>query len=71
MWADTALASEYEIREYLRRYGHSRLLFGSDFPFGSPAAELRKVRSLGLDPEVEAAVLSNNFLRLQAGVVRL
>lgn len=71
VWADTALASEYEIREYLRRYGHSRLLFGSDFPFGSPSAELRKVRSLGLDPEVEAAVLSNNFLRLQAGVVRL
>ena len=71
VWADTALASEYEIREYLRRYGHSRLLFGSDFPFGSPAAELRKVRSLGLDPEVDAAVLSDNFLRLQAGVVRL
>jgi len=50
VWADTALASEYEIREYLRRYGHSRLLFGSDFPFGSPSSELRKVRRLGLDP---------------------
>ena len=71
VWADTALASEYEISEYLRRYGHNRLLFGSDFPFGNPSAELRKVRSLGLDPEVEAAVLSNNFFRLQAGVVRL
>jgi len=73
VWADTALASEYEIREYLRRYGHSpaEAGFGSDFPFGSPATELRKVRSLGLDPEVEAAVLSSNFLRLQAGVVRL
>lgn len=71
VWADTALASEYEIREYLRCYGHVRLLFGSDFPFGSPSAELRKVRSLKLDPEVEAAVLSGNFLRLQAGVMRL
>jgi hypothetical protein len=65
VWADTALASQDEIREYLRRYGHRRLLFGSDFPFGSPSAELRKVRSLGLDPEVEAAVLGGNFLRLQ------
>jgi predicted TIM-barrel fold metal-dependent hydrolase len=40
-------------------------MFGSDFPFGSPSAELRKVRSLGLDPKVEAAVLGGNFIRLQ------
>ncbi len=65
VWADTALASQDDIREYLRRYGHRRLLFGSDFPFGSPSAELHKVRSLGLDPEVEAAVLGGNFIRLQ------
>jgi hypothetical protein len=65
VWADTALASRDEIREYLRRYGHRRLLFGSDFPFGSPSAELHKVRSLGVVPEVEAAILSDNFIRLQ------
>ncbi len=65
VWADTALASQDDIREYLRRYGHRRLLFGSDFPFGSPSAELHKVRSLGLDPAVEAAVLGGNFIRLQ------
>jgi predicted TIM-barrel fold metal-dependent hydrolase len=65
IWADTALASGDEIRAYLRCYGHRRLLFGSDFPFGSPSAELRKVRSLGLDRDVEAAVLGGNFSRLQ------
>jgi len=65
VWADTALASRDEMREYLERYGHSRLLFGSDFPFGSPANELRKVYNLELDPEVEAAVLGGNFMRLQ------
>lgn len=65
VWADTALAPRYEILEYLRHYGHSRLLFGSDFPFGSPSAELRKVRSLELDPDVEAAILGGNFIRLQ------
>ncbi|MGD2096901.1 MAG: amidohydrolase family protein [Desulfobacterales bacterium] len=65
VWADTALASRDEIREYLRRYGHRRLLFGSDFPFGSPSAELEKVRGLALDREVEAAVLGGNFIRLQ------
>ena len=71
VWADTALASAHEIDAYLRRYGHSRLLFGSDFPFGSPSEELRKVRSLGLESGVEAAVLGKNFLRLQARVIRL
>ncbi|MGD9183447.1 MAG: amidohydrolase family protein, partial [Desulfobacterales bacterium] len=65
VWADTALASHGEIIEYLQHYGHHRLLFGSDFPFGSPSVELRKVRSLGLAPEVEAAVLRGNFMRLQ------
>ena len=70
VWADTALASSGEIREYIRRYGHDRLLFGSDFPFGSPAAELRKVRSLGLSPEVEQAVAGGNFHRLQAQVAQ-
>jgi len=68
VWADTALASPPEIREYLRRYGHHRLMYGSDFPFGDPYSELRKVRSLGLDPQVEAAVVGGNFLRLQAGI---
>lgn len=65
VWADTALASSDEIRTYVQRYGHRRLMFGSDFPFGSPSAELYKVRSLRLDPEVEAAVLGGNFTRLQ------
>ena len=65
VWADTALASREEIRQYLRRYGHHRLLFGSDFPFGSPSDELRKVRSLELDPSVATAVMGGNFIRLQ------
>jgi len=69
VWADTALAFEQDIQEYIQRYGHNRLLFGSDFPFGAPSAELQKVRCLGLDTDVEAAVLGGNFLRLQAGVI--
>jgi hypothetical protein len=71
VWADTALASEVEVSEYLRRYGYSRLLFGSDFPFGDSIEELRKVRNLRLGPAVEAAILGGNFLRLQARIVRL
>lgn len=70
VWADTALAGTGEIREYIRRYGHDRLLFGSDFPFGSPGSELAKIRRLGLPAGVEAAVAGGNFLRLQSQIVR-
>ena len=63
--ADTAMASPGEIVEYIQRYGHQRLMFGSDYPFGDPAGELRKVRDLDLEPGVEAAVVGGNFLRLQ------
>jgi len=70
VWADTALASGAEIRDYIQCYGHRRLLFGSDFPFGSPSSELSKVRRLGLAPEVEAAVLGGNFRRLKGRVKR-
>ena len=70
VWADTALAGRDEIREYIRSYGHQRLMFGSDFPFGDPYAELEKVRHLNLDPAVETAVLGGNFKGLQAGIHR-
>ena len=70
VWADTALAGSDEIREYIRTYGHERLMFGTDFPFGDPVAELAKVRRLGLDPVVETAVLGGNFMRLQSRIRR-
>jgi hypothetical protein len=66
VWADTALAGPGDIDEYIRSFGHRRLMFGSDFPFGDPSAELRKIRRLDLDPAVEADVLGGNFTRLQA-----
>lgn len=46
VWADPALAGREEIQGYLRSYGHQRLMFGSDFPFGDPYAELEKIRRL-------------------------
>ena len=70
VWADTALAPRADILAYIERYGHHRLLFGSDFPFGGPAEELDKVRSLWLPTDVETAVLGGNFFLLQSGVIR-
>jgi predicted TIM-barrel fold metal-dependent hydrolase len=64
IYADTALASGWEISRFLETYGSGRLLFGSDFPFGSPYHELQKITRLSLDREDLENVVSRNFLRL-------
>ena len=40
-------------------------MFGSEFPFGTPPSELRKVCSLGLESAGEAAVADGNFLHAE------
>ncbi len=64
VYVDTALASSNEMSQFLERYGSSRLLFGSDFPFGSPYHELWKVRNLGMGAGDFENVVIRNVLRL-------
>ncbi|MGV8078513.1 MAG: amidohydrolase family protein [Syntrophales bacterium] len=64
VFADTALASRHEITAFLDRYGPDRLLFGSDFPFGTPCHELNKIEHLGLPAENFEKIVSTNILRL-------
>jgi uncharacterized protein len=64
VYADTALASRWEIEDYLSRYGPERLCFGSDYPFGHPSHELAKVLSLDLPENRLQAVLRDNFRRV-------
>ena len=63
--ADTAGVRRFDLLEQaVQRAGAAKLLFGSDGPWLHPAAELAKVRLLGLSPHDEALVLGGNFLRL-------
>lgn len=64
IYADTSLASSHEIEHYIENYGHDRILFGSDFPFGEPAVELRKILNLNLPKDIEIQILSENLKRL-------
>jgi len=64
VYADTALAALPEIKDYLRRFGPDRLIFGSDYPFGSPAAELDKILRLNLPDTQTRAILGDNFRHL-------
>lgn len=64
IYADTALATGWEITEFLDNYGSKRLLFGSDFPFGTPGNELQEVIQLNLAKEDFENIICKNIIRL-------
>ncbi len=66
VYADTALAPPGDIKDYVSRYGHERIMFGSDFPFGDPVHELSKVMRLDLTDEQRAAICGLNAAKLLA-----
>jgi len=66
VYADTALASRYEIEDYLDNFGYDRILFGSDFPFGDPKEELTKILNLSISQENKEMILGLNLKRLLA-----
>jgi predicted TIM-barrel fold metal-dependent hydrolase len=68
IFTDTALAPSRTIAEYVKNYGHTRIMFGSDFPFGDPVQEYRKIMALELDAAEKAAILMGNILALLSNV---
>jgi predicted TIM-barrel fold metal-dependent hydrolase len=54
----------YSLRIALDRLGAERLLFGSDFPLGWPAAYLAVLDGANASEEERRLVLGGNFLRL-------
>lgn len=52
------------LRDLIRRHGVEKVLFASDWPTASPAAELAVLRGLGLDDDELEAVCGGNAVRL-------
>lgn len=48
----------------IRRHGPERVVFASDWPTASPAAEIAAIEALGLDEEETAGILGENLLRI-------
>lgn len=64
VYADTALAPIQHIKDFINKYSSAKLFFGSDFPFGEPGSELRKVKSINLPEEEKAGIMGRNILRM-------
>lgn len=63
IYVDTALAGVYEIADFAADYGHERILYGSDYPFGDPSHERYKVEKV-FTGKAREKVLAENLLQL-------
>jgi hypothetical protein len=63
VYVDTALAGEEEIIDFAGDYGVSRILFGSDYPFGDPSYERYKLERAFSGKELKK-ILAQNLLEL-------
>jgi predicted TIM-barrel fold metal-dependent hydrolase len=69
IYTDTSGVRRFDLLEQaVERAGAHKILFGSDGPWLHPGVELAKVYALNLSSSDRALVLSDNFLRLVAGV---
>jgi len=63
VWVDTALAGVHEIHDFADTYGVRRIIFGSDYPFGIPGSEKRKLLRSFSEEDLRW-ILSGNLLHL-------
>lgn len=64
IYTDTSLVPSDLVIDYVRRYGTERIMFGSDFPFGDPRGEFRKVMRMKLSDGEKEAIVGANVERL-------
>ena len=60
LWAETSKNGLANLEALVRKFGSTRLLFGSDYPFSSYEGEIEKIRLL---PGIEDADRENIFFR--------
>ena len=65
LWAETSKNGLANLEALARKFGASRLLFGSDYPFSSYEGEIEKIRLLpGLDDADREYIFSGNARKL-------
>ncbi len=65
IWVDTSLQSPESIRDLIDVFGEDKVLFGSDWPFGSRQAGLKAVKvACSCNPKLERKILYENAAQL-------
>lgn len=64
-WPPSVAAMDPQVvRAVINRHGADKIVFGSDWPTASPAAELNAIRALGLTDEDTELILGGNAARI-------
>jgi len=66
VYVDTSLAMAEEISDFVRSYGPDRIMFGSDYPFGNPVEEKKKIERLFGGEEREKILGLNAYTLYEA-----
>ena len=56
--------TDEKIKEYIRRYGEDRVIFGTDYPMWVAEKEVARLLSLGLSDEAYEKIFAKNLLKL-------
>ena len=56
--------TDEKIKEYIRRYGEDRVLFGTDYPMWSAESEIERLLSLDLSETAYRKIFSENIISL-------
>ena len=68
LYVDTSSSMPFMSKENalktIRAYGADKVLFGTDYPMWNPKEELERFFSLGLTPEENKKILSDNVIKL-------
>ena len=56
--------SDENVVDAFRRIGCRRISFGSDYPFGNPSGDIRRIRRLGLSDSEKELIFGGNSCRL-------
>ena len=74
VYIDTAMSAEFQDKDEFERiagaFGPERVVFGSDFPYGSQKAAIRLIEETGFSPEEKAAILGGNARRILKDSIR-
>ena len=74
VYIDTAMSAEFQDKDEFERiagsFGPDRVIFGSDFPYGSQRAAIRLIEETGFSPWEKAAILGENARKILKDSIR-
>jgi predicted TIM-barrel fold metal-dependent hydrolase len=64
IYVDTSLCRVNDLLDYISNFGSERIIFGSDWPYSTPAKEAIKILKLPIPKEFKRRIFFENSMRI-------